>query len=55
MLAIWRECLGRYGGPYLFGALSMTDAMYAPVCTRLLTYDVALDPLCAAYCTTIMS
>ena len=41
--AIWRECLEAYGGPYLFGELTMADAMYAPVCTRFLTYDVKLD------------
>ena len=47
---IWRECLQRYGGPYLFGAApTMADAMYAPVCTRFATYDVALDPASAAY------
>ena len=51
---IWRECLKRYGGPYLFGEISMADAMYAPVCTRFLTYDVKLDPMCAAYCRAIM-
>lgn len=48
--AIWRDCLERYGGPYLFGAtLTVADAMYAPVCTRFLTYDVSLDRACAAY------
>lgn len=51
---IWRECLGAYGGPHLFGALSMADAMYAPVCLRFLTYDVGLDPACKAYCDTIL-
>ena len=51
---IWRECLKQYGGPYLFGELSMADAMYAPVCTRFLTYDVKLDSVCAAYCRAIM-
>jgi glutathione S-transferase len=49
VLAIWRECLAASGGPYLFGEISMADAMYAPVCTRFSTYDVALDPVCAAY------
>ena len=35
---------GDLGGPYLFGAKPcMADAMYAPVCTRFLTYDVKLD------------
>ena len=51
--AIWRECLDTYGGPYLFGGLSLADAMYAPVCTRFLTYDVKLDSDCAGYCETI--
>jgi glutathione S-transferase len=52
---IWRECLATGPGPYLFGALGLADAMYAPVVTRLLTYDVALDPACAAYCRRIMA
>jgi glutathione S-transferase len=51
---IWRECLAAYGGPHLFGALSMADAMYAPVCTRFVTYGVALDPASAEYCRRIM-
>jgi glutathione S-transferase len=46
---IWRECLTTYKGPYLFGAPTMADAMYAPVCTRFRTYDVKLDGSCAAY------
>ena len=46
---IWRECLDTYGGPFLFGEQSMADAMYAPVCSRFLTYAVALDPQCQAY------
>ena len=48
---IWRECIHTYGGPFLFGEQrTMADAMYAPVCTRFATYDVKLDPICAAYC-----
>jgi glutathione S-transferase len=47
--AIWREELARSGGPFLFGARSLADAMYAPVCTRFATYEVALDSRCAAY------
>ncbi len=49
VIAIWRECLTQYGGPFLFGAPTVADAMYAPVCTRFLTYDVKLDQTCAAY------
>jgi glutathione S-transferase len=48
--AIWTECLEKYGGPYLFGPLSLADAMYAPVCTRFRTYGVSLDPALSAYC-----
>jgi glutathione S-transferase len=52
---IWRECLTAYRGPYLFGTLTMADAMYAPVVTRFLTYDVKLDAECADYCDHIMT
>ena len=52
---IWRECLELYGGPFLLGERSMADAMYAPVVTWFLTYYVTLDPLCSAYCETIMT
>jgi glutathione S-transferase len=48
--------LQRYGGPFLFGKTpTLADAMYAPVATRFVTYDVALDEACAAYCQTIMA
>jgi glutathione S-transferase len=48
--AIWRECLAEWNGPYLFGAKPcMADAMFAPVCTRFVTYDVTLEGACAAY------
>ena len=55
VVEIWKECLAKYGGPYLFGKLSVADAMYAPVVTRFLTYDVKLDADCAAYCQAIMA
>lgn len=52
--AIWRECLSRYGGPYLFGDLTMADAMYAPVCSRFRTYAVPLEPDLARYCARVL-
>jgi glutathione S-transferase len=56
IFTIWRDCLAAEGGPFLFGAApTIADAMYAPVCTRFLTYDVPLDGPCAAYCRTIMA
>src|ERR1043166_2645076 len=56
IVSIWNECLKASKGPFLFGNKPcMADAMYAPVATRFLTYDVKLDPKCAAYCKTIMA
>lgn len=50
IVTIWRECLAASGGPFLFGAKpTVADAMYAPVCTRFLTYDVALEGKAAQY------
>ena len=56
IISIWRECLAKSKGPFLFGAKpGMADAMFAPVVTRFLTYDVKLDSDCAAYCKAIMA
>jgi glutathione S-transferase len=40
--AIWAECHQRYGkhGPFLFGAFSGADAMFAPVVHRFRTYAI---------------
>ncbi|KQU51894.1 glutathione S-transferase [Bosea sp. Leaf344] len=48
---IWREARSRFGqgGPFLFGAFSAADAMYAPVVARFAGYSVPLDAVCAAY------
>jgi glutathione S-transferase len=46
---IWRESLDAYGGPFLFGDISLADAMYAPVVSRFRTYGVQLEPALASY------
>jgi glutathione S-transferase len=45
--AIWRDCRSRFGagGPFLFGAFSIADAMYAPVALRLRSYGVRVGPI----------
>jgi glutathione S-transferase len=55
--AIWRDCRARFGdgGPFLFGAFSIADAMYAPVATRFRTYGVELDPTCQAYADAVLA
>ncbi len=61
---IWTECRREFGekaagaqaGPYLFGAFSAADAMFAPVCWRFNTYNVQLaDARAAAYLQTMLS
>ncbi len=42
------------GGPFLFGARTAVDAMFAPVCTRLRTYGVPLEGAAAAYCAAVL-
>jgi glutathione S-transferase len=53
--SIWRDCLTTWKGPFLFGKQpTIADAMYAPVVTRFLSYDVAVDHLSKTYGETIM-
>ena len=40
---IWRDMRQRSGGPFLFGAFSAADAMYAPVVNRFKVYDLVRD------------
>lgn len=49
--AIWNECRSRHGadGPFLFGAFSIADAMYAPVASRFRSYGVALASVGTQY------
>ena len=47
--AIWRACLERYGGPFLFGRLCIADILYAPVASRFRTYGIELDRASQAF------
>ncbi len=49
-----RERFGN-GGPFLFGAFSAADAMYAPLVTRLDTYSITLDATTRAYVDAILA
>ena len=57
VLEIWHECRTRYGagGPFLFGAQTLADAMFAPVVVRFRGYAVDVDSEAAAYMRTIAS
>jgi glutathione S-transferase len=56
IVAIWNGCRTRYasGGPFLFGAFSIADAMYAPVALRFQTYAVTVDGAAGAYAKTML-
>lgn len=48
ILQLWTEARGRFGvpsgaGPYLFGSFGASDAMYAPVVARFISYNVDLS------------
>jgi glutathione S-transferase len=52
---LWNDCLDASGGPFLFGETrTVADAMYAPVCTRLQTYDVKTGAVASEYAETIL-
>ncbi len=44
IVTIWCGCRTRFGakGPFLFGTFSAADAMYAPVVSRFVSYDIDL-------------
>lgn len=47
--ALWRSWLDRSGGPFLFGAWSIADAMYAPAATRFSTYAIPRSEQASRY------
>ena len=57
---IWSETRVRFGeksvspGPFLYGAFSAADAMYAPVVTRLDTYQIRVSPAARRYMDTVL-
>ncbi|HET9625478.1 MAG TPA: glutathione S-transferase family protein [Kofleriaceae bacterium] len=49
IMAIWNEAIAASGGPFLYGAFSIADALFAPVTTRFTTYGVELDATSRTY------
>jgi glutathione S-transferase len=52
---LWGKCLGEFGGPFLFGEFCAADAMFAPLATRLKTYDLPMSDLVKSYVEAIYS
>ena len=55
--AIWAGARERHAGqgPFLFGAFSIADAMYAPVVFRFVSYSVELGAVERAYVDTLLA
>ncbi|SIQ25710.1 glutathione S-transferase family protein [Bosea sp. TND4EK4] len=55
--SLWRQARERFGGagPFLYGAFSAADAMFAPVVTRLDTYAIAVDATSQAYIDAVLA
>jgi glutathione S-transferase len=51
ILTLWAEARARFGkgGPYLFGAFSAADIIYAPVVSRFITYGIGVPGFALAY------
>ena len=47
--ALWSDNLERSGGPYLFGSFTAADAMFAPVASRIRTYDLPVSDTAMQY------
>jgi glutathione S-transferase len=47
--ALWGGLLQKSGGPFLFGAFTAADAMFAPVATRIRTYALPVSDTAGAY------
>ena len=45
----------RSDGPFMFGEWGAVDAMYAPLVTRLITYDWPISDLTREYCDAVMA
>lgn len=54
---IWLDCRQRHGarGPFLFGAFTAADAMFAPVVHRFRTYAIEVAPKAKTYMETMMA
>lgn len=55
--AMWTDCRARFGagGPFLFGAFTAADAMYAPVVARFHTYAIDVGPAAQNYMAAVMA
>ncbi|HEX8485633.1 glutathione S-transferase family protein [Sphingomonas sp.] len=51
IMELWAQARARFGGEgdFLFGAFGAADIMFAPVCTRIITYQLPIARFAAPY------
>ena len=55
LTAMWSELLAQHSGPLLFDQFTAADAYFAPVCTRLRTYALPMQPQVEGYVDRVMA
>lgn len=56
LFELWMQARARFGGggDFLFGEFGAADIMFAPVCTRLVTYSLPTPRFAAAYAMAVL-
>lgn len=54
---LWAQARARFGGEgdFLFGTFGAADIMFAPVCTRIVTYQLPVPRFATAYITAVLN
>jgi glutathione S-transferase len=57
MMELWAQARARFGGDgdFLFGQFGAADIMFAPVCTRIVTYSLPVPRFALAYIAAVLS
>jgi len=57
IMELWAQARARYGGggDFLFGDFSAADIMYAPVCTRIVTYSLPIARFATSYVEAVLN
>ncbi|MDF2494219.1 glutathione S-transferase family protein [Sphingomonas sp.] len=57
MMELWAQARARWGGDgdFLFGQFSAVDIMFAPVCTRIVTYSLPVARFAQSYIAAVLA
>ena len=57
IMELWAQARARWGGDgqFLFGEFGAADIMFAPVCTRIITYSLPVARFAGAYISAVLT